>query len=77
MNVFLIGFKSGFVYSDPEKQLRYKYLARNANSTVREAIAKARGVRYTELDSFVNWQGARSLPPDVMHLFFLGSCIPS
>lgn len=63
---------STFKLRDPQEQLFWKLVARNADQTRRDLIFEEKGVRYSAFDDLPNWFGPARSPPDPMHVVILG-----
>ncbi|KAF8834178.1 hypothetical protein BDN67DRAFT_915439 [Paxillus ammoniavirescens] len=60
-----------FDYHDPKKQLKWKFVYGDSDELdIRDAIAENKGVRMSILDQLPTWNGALSIPPEIMHMFW-------
>jgi hypothetical protein len=60
-----------FCYRNSEKQLKWKFIYRDSDDAdTRKNIAERKGVRTSILDRLPTWNGALSIPSEIMHLFW-------
>ncbi|KAG2337021.1 hypothetical protein BDR05DRAFT_1005389 [Suillus weaverae] len=60
-----------FTYHNPAKQLRWKFMYRDSeDAKVQASIAAHKGVCMSVLDCLPTWNGALSILPKIMHMFW-------
>ncbi|KAG1794490.1 hypothetical protein EV424DRAFT_1353856 [Suillus variegatus] len=60
-----------FCYRNSEKQLKWKFIYRDSDDAdTRKNIAERKGVCTSILDRLPTWNGALSIPSEIMHLFW-------
>jgi hypothetical protein len=59
-----------FCYWNSEKQLKWKFIYKESDANTRKNIAEQKGVRTSILDRLPTWNGALSIPSEIMHLFW-------
>jgi hypothetical protein len=65
---------SGFVFRDPQEELKNVYHWRSLPTPAeRKALFSITGNRFTALHRIPGWYTSTSSPPDAMHLLYLGA----